>query len=152
MKRGVIIETVSQINLELFSETKKYVSIGKIRDDIITSITKRYPELTDKLSSDVDILFWSDRIRHVERHRKDFVSSEEYEQCLRSIPEIISTPDYISVHPNKDSISFIKKFEDNTSVAIRISTDGKLAFRTMYPLRKSQLDNYIKNGRAWKLD
>ncbi len=148
----MIIETISKLNISLFTETQKCVSIGKIRTDIITSVTKRYPELTNKLLPDADILFWADRIKHVERHQKDFSSIDEYERCFQLIPEIIKNPDYISVHPNKDSISFIKNFKDIASVAIRISADGKLAFRTMYPLRQAQLDNYIANGRAWKLE
>ena len=107
------------------------------------SIVKRFPEFADRLSSDTDILFWRDRIRHTERHRKDFMSEEEYELCFSRIPSIIQNPDYISVHPNKDSVSFICKFTDNVSVAVRLSMDGRLAYRTMYPLRESQLENYI---------
>ena len=115
------------------------------------SIVKRFPEFADRLSSDTDILFWRDRIRHTERHRKDFMSEEEYELCFSRIPSIIQNPDYISVHPNKDSISFICKFTDNVSVAVRLSMDDRLAYRTMYPLRESQLENYITQGRAWRV-
>ena len=115
------------------------------------SIVKRFPEFADRLSSDTDILFWRDRIRHTERHRKDFMSEEEYELCFSRIPSIIQNPDYISIHPNKDSISFICKFTDNVSVAVRLSMDGRLAYRTMYPLRESQLENYITQGRAWRV-
>ncbi|MDO5344408.1 MAG: PBECR2 nuclease fold domain-containing protein [Lachnospiraceae bacterium] len=149
-KEGEIIKTVSQLNTNTFSDLEKFVSIGRIRPDIISSIIEKYPEFSEKLSSETDIIFWSDRIKHTERHRKDFSSPEEYEHCFRHIPDIIQKPDYISIHPNKDSISFIKDYSDHTSVAIRVSMDGKLAYRTMYPLRESQLDNYIKNGRAWK--
>ena len=148
---GVIIKTVAHLNTDLFSDTEKYVSIGRIRTDIIASVVKHFPEFAEKLSPDIDILLWVDRIKHIERHRKDFSSSEEYERCFHHIPDIINNPDYVSIHPNKDSISFIKKFDDHTSVAVRISSDGRLAFRTMYPLRETQLDNYIKNGYAWKL-
>ena len=59
------------------------------------------------LSADTDILFWKDRIKHTERHRKDFVSDEEYELCFEQIPDIIQNPEFISIHPNKDSISFM---------------------------------------------
>ncbi|WP_461817395.1 PBECR3 domain-containing polyvalent protein [Faecalimonas sp.] len=97
------------------------------------------------------MLFWKDRIKHTERHKKDFVSPEEYELCFEQIPDIIQNPEFISIHPNKDSISFICRFTDHISVAVRLSTDGKLSYRTMYPLRESQLYNYIKQGRAWKV-
>lgn len=78
-------------------------------------------------------------------------SEEEYELCFEQIPDIIQNPEFISIHPNKDSISFICRFTDHISVAVRLSTDGKLSYRTMYPLRESQLYNYIKQGRAWKV-
>ena len=119
--------------------------------NIIDSIIEKYPEFTDILSADTEILFWKDRVKHTERHRKDFVSNEEYELCFEQIPVIIQNPEFISIHPNKDSISFICRFTDHISVAVRLSTDGRLAYRTMYPLRESQLYNYIKQGRAWKV-
>lgn len=135
----------------LFENELNYVSIGHIRQDIIDSITSKYPEFTNILSADTYILFWKDRIKHTERHRKDFASDEEYNLCFKKIPDIIRNPEFISIHPNKNSISFICRFTDRISVAVRISTDGKLSFRTMYPLRESQLSNYINQGRAWKI-
>lgn len=70
---------------------------------------------------------------------------------FEQIPGIIQRPEYISIHPNKDSISFICQFTDYVAVAVRISVDGRLSYRTMYPLRRSQLFNYIEQGRVWKV-
>ena len=139
------------MHTDIFDDGLKYVSVGHIQPYIVESIIEKYPEFADILSSDQDILFWKNRIKHTERHKKDFVSDEEYELCFEQIPDIIKNPEYISIHPNKDSISFICKFTDNISVAVRLSTNGRWAYRTMYPLRKSQLLNYIKQGRAWKV-
>jgi hypothetical protein len=36
-------------------------------------------------------------------------------------------------------------------VAIRIKTQGNLAFRTTYPLSEEQLDDYIKSDTVWKI-
>ena len=80
----------------------------------------------------------------------DIANDTEFEQCLKDIPQIIHNPDYISIHPTDESVSFIKKYSKHVSVAIKISTDGKMVYRTMYPLREAQLNEYIKNGRAWK--
>ncbi|MBA2215206.1 PBECR3 domain-containing polyvalent protein [Sellimonas intestinalis] len=147
----MVIKEVTTLSTDLFDDGLKFVSIGRIRQDIIDSIIEKYPEFTDILSADTEILFWKDRVKHTERHRKDFVSNEEYELCFEQIPVIIQNPEFISIHPNKDSISFICRFTDHISVAVRLSTDGRLAYRTMYPLRESQLYNYIKQGRAWKV-
>lgn len=135
----------------MFDNGLKYVSVGHIPQYIIDSILEKFPEFESQLSPDTDILFWKDRIKHTKRHKKDFASEEEYELCFEQIPDIIQHPDFISIHPNKDSISFICRFTDHISVAVRLSADGKLAYRTMYPLRESQLLNYIKQGRAWKV-
>lgn len=89
-----------------------YVSVGHIPQYIIDSILEKFPEFELQLSSDTDILFWKDRIKHTERHKKDFASEEEYELCFEQIPDIIQHPDFISIHPNKDSISFICRFTD----------------------------------------
>ena len=142
----------SKLTVELFSDTVKCVSIGHMRDDIISSVIDKFPEFSQTLSSKTDILFWADRVKHIERHQKDFQFQEEYLYCFRNIPEIIRNPDFISIHPNKNSISFIRKFCSQVSVAIRISSDGKLTFRTIYPLRQTQLEKYIKNGHAWKIN
>lgn len=135
----------------MFDKSLNFISIGQIPTSVIESVIEKYPEFSDVLLPDTDVLFWKDRIKHTERHKKDFVSEEEYELCFEQIPEFIKHPEFISVHPNKDSISFICRFTDHIAVAIRVSTDGRLSYRTMYPLRESQLLNYIKQGRAWKI-
>lgn len=93
-----MIKHVDLLSTDLFSDEISYVSIGRIRKDIINSILGKYPEFTDILSPDKEILFWRDRVKHTERHRKDFSSEEEYEFCFERIPWIIRHPDYISIH------------------------------------------------------
>ncbi|HIV37705.1 MAG TPA: hypothetical protein H9747_01685 [Candidatus Blautia stercorigallinarum] len=145
------MKKVSKLNTDLFQDDIKYVSIGHIRQDIIDSIIEKFPEFSSLLSADTDILFWKNRIKHTERQKKDFVSDEEYELCFEQIPDIIQYPEFISIHPNKNSISFILRFTDHVSVAVRLSANGRLSYRTMYPLRESQLNNYIKQSRVWKV-
>lgn len=142
---------MNKLHEELFNDGLSYVSLGHIHPDVVNSIIEKYPEFADILSPNTDILFWKDRVKHTERHKKDFATEEEYQLCFEQIPDIIQHPEFISIHPNKDSISFICRFTDHVSVAVRISTDGRLSYRTMYPLRESQLLNYIKQGRAWKV-
>lgn len=144
------MKTVKQLHKDLFDENTSFVSLGRLHQDIIDSIIQHKPELKPLLSPDKEVLFWKDRISHTERHKKDFFSPNEYELCFQQIPQILHDPDYISVHPKDSSISFIKDFSAHVSVAIRISTDGKLSYRTMYPLMDAQLTHYIDTGYAWK--
>lgn len=140
-----------ELDTSVFSDTVKFVSIGRLNEDIVNFIISKNPAFKDRISSETDILFWKARVKHTERHRKDFIDDKEFEKCMREIPQIIQNPDYISIHPTDESISFIKDYSSHISVAIKISTDGKMVYRTMYPLRNSQLKNYILNGRAWKI-
>jgi hypothetical protein len=141
-----------KLDVSIFSDGNKHVSIGKLNSDMTNFILERKPEFEGRLSSDTDILFWSDRVKYTEKHRKDFANNDEFDKCLEDIPNIIQNPDYISIHPSDDSVCFIKKYTKYITVAVRVSTDGKMAYRTMYPLRDSQLKNYIENNRAWKYE
>lgn len=110
---------------------------------------EKAPHLSGVLNADTDILFWKDRIKHTKLHKADFISDKEFYNCLEQIPSIIASPDYLSIHPKDNSISFIKDFSSHISVAIRISATGALSYRTMYPIMDAQLTNYIDKGRAW---
>lgn len=54
---------------------------------------------------------------------------EDFEKYGDKLSEILSSPDYIAKHPNKDSIEYIKVFydeekEDYVLVAVRASQRG----------------------------
>ena len=129
---------------------QKCVSLGRISPDIVAFLTSKVPALANTLHPDTDILFWKDRLKHTELHKDDFISDNEFYTCLEMIPDIIQNPDYLSYHPKDNSISFIRDFSSHVSVAVRISSAGKLSYRTMYPLMDTQLSNYLANGTAWK--
>lgn len=141
---------VRHLKPDLFSDTIKCVSIGRLPQTMIDFIVDKRPEYKNKLFTNNDILFWKDRIVHTELHKNDFMSDIEFETCFEDIPDIIANPDYISVHPKDGSISFIRDYLGHVSVAIKISSTGSMAFRTMYPITDAQLAHYMKKGFAWK--
>lgn len=140
----------NKLDVSIFSDELKSVSIGKLDDNMIRFILEREPNFSGQLSSDTNIIFWSDRVRHTERHREDFVSSEEYDECLEDIPKIIQSPDYISIPPDRDTLCFIKKYTKHVIVVIKVSIKKSMSYRTMYPLKDSQLKRYIENNSAWE--
>lgn len=146
------MKIVTTLSRELLSDETKCVSVGRLPQHMIDFIESKKPDLHGVLSPNQDILFWSDRIKHTEQHKDDFISDIEFETCFSEIPSIISHPDYISVHPKDNSISFIKNYSGHVSVAVRISPNGNMAYRTMYPLMDAQLTNYISKNRAWKYE
>lgn len=141
---------INSLDISAFENGKKFISLGKIRPEIVSFLIKKEPSLSGQLNSETEILFWKDRLRHTELHKDDFFSDNEFYNCLERIPFIISNPDYISVHKKDNSISFIKDFSAHVSVAIRISSSGSLSYRTMYPITDAQLNNYISKGSSWK--
>lgn len=141
-----------ELDVSVFSNDIKFVSIGKLSEEMVEFLLEKKPSFKGRISSKTDILFWAARVKHTERHKKDFKDESEYELCLKDIPNIIQNPDYVSIHPKDESVSFIKDYSKHTSVAIKISTDGKMVYRTMYPLTDFQLQNYIANNRAWKIN
>lgn len=108
----MIVMSLRKLDVSIFSEKIRYLSIGKLDCNVIDFISNQKPEFKGKLSSDKDILFWKDRVKYTEKHRKYFPSSEEFDKCLEDIPNIIQEPDYISIHPNNDSICFILNILD----------------------------------------
>ena len=142
------MKKVNKLDDNTFKDNSKAVSIGVINSKLISIVSELNPDIAQHMIDGADIIFWKNRIKHIQKHILDFDSLEQFKQCFEDIPSIILKPDFISTNPKDNSISFIKKYTKNTSVAIRIENDGKASFRTMYPLRDSQLENYITNGRA----
>lgn len=141
---------INSLDISAFENGKNFISLVKIRPEIVSFLIEKEPSLSGQLNSETEILFWKDRLRHTELHKDDFFSDNEFYNCLERIPFIISNPDYISVHKKDNSISFIKDFSAHVSVAIRISSSGSLSYRTMYPITDAQLNNYISKGSSWK--
>ena len=75
---------------------------------------------------------------------------EDFYMCMERIPEIIEEPDFIGINPKDSSLQFIKRFSQNILIAVRFNADGKLSYRTLYPITDSQLSDYIKKKRAWE--
>jgi hypothetical protein len=136
-------------NPSVFNKNINCVAVGRLSAEMVNFLVQKRPSLSGILNPETDILFWKDRIKHTEKHRDDFMSDSEYLNCLESIPSIIESPDYISLHPKDSSISFIKDFSDHVAVAVRISVSGALSYRSMYPLTDAQLADYLRRDRAW---
>lgn len=139
-----------KLDIDRFNDDCKCISVGKLSKEQIDLIIQNRPDLEDVLKTN-NILMWSNRLEHIEKHRSNF-SYGDFEKYIEDIPEIIKEPDYIGVPPHDLSIQFIKCYNDNVLIAVRVSTDGKLSFRTMYPITDSQLADYEKKNRIWKFN
>ncbi|WGT37997.1 PBECR2 nuclease fold domain-containing protein [Lysinibacillus sp. 1 U-2021] len=134
----------NQLDLfDLDNLDKEVYTIGRITN-----------EITDLLGLTVnkkEILMWKDRFTYIEKHKNDFDSEEQYIDHVKAIPDVLRDPEYVGIHPNGNSIEFIKKIDKNLMIAVRINNKGNLVFRTSYPIKDSKLNNYISSGRVKKV-
>lgn len=139
-----------KINLmKVFENTNNNcISVGTLDNKKLASIYKNCPYLENKIKSRT-IIFWKERIEHIKKHL--YENSEfSLEKMCELIPEILESPDYLGAREKDSSIQFIKKYSDNILVAVRVDGRGKLSFRTLYTITESQLQDYIKKGKAWE--
>jgi hypothetical protein len=142
---------INSLDISAFENGKKFISLGKIRPEIVSFLIEKEPSLSGQLNSETEILFWKDRLRHTELHKDDFFSDNEFYNCLERIPFIISNPDYISVHKKDNSISFIKDFSAHVSVAIRISSSEHPGSQDHCQCAKSSPSEVPGNGTNLKI-
>ena len=141
---------MSKLDIDRFNDECKCISVGKLSKEQIELIVKNRPDLETVLKTK-NILMWENRLEYIEKHSRNFAYGD-FEKYIEDIPEIISKPDYIGIPPHDLSIQFIKCYNDNVLVAVRVAADGKLSFRTMYSITNSQLADYEKKNRIWKVN
>lgn len=98
-----------------------------------------------------DILFAYDRILYSKKHEGDYNTRDEFKRHLEAVNEIIETPNYIGIHPDGDSIRFIKKLERLVLVPVGIKLEGPLFVITSYPIVEPKLQTYIKSGHLYEM-
>ncbi len=134
---------------KMFEEDNiKCISVGELDNSKIAFLKDKCPELINKIDGRT-ITMWKDRIDHIEKHT---LPTENFtiEKMCQLIPEIIDKPDYLGVRQKDLSVQFIKQYDDNILIAVRMDNNGRLKFRTIYTITDSQLKDYISKKRAWR--
>ena len=129
---------------KLEKQNSRNIKIGELNQDII-----------DLLHLDLkpqNIYIWSSRIReHCEKHKEEYSSPNEFYNAVKSIPQIISSPDYVGLHSN-GNIQFVKKFNDISLVGIKIiKNNNSLLFRTIYPITEDKLNHQLRIKKIRKI-
>lgn len=132
-------EPVKKLNLDDLKWQSQYV--GKLEQKVIDA-----PNLMDLTQTEIHM--GRDRVKYIEKHKNDFLSEESWRTHVEAIPDIIQNPDYVGIHPGGDGIEFIKQIDEICLVAVRIKMKGKLWVRSVYPLTKKRLDNFIRTRRC----
>jgi hypothetical protein len=138
------------INILDVNTINKSVIIGTITTDMYKFIIAKRPDYINIINKR-DIILWRDRINYIQKHKDDFINQDDLDLYIKEIPQIIAEPDYIGIPPKEPkSIQFIKRYDTNILIAVRISNNGDLFFRSMYPITESQLSDYEYKNKAWK--
>ncbi|MEH6442239.1 PBECR2 nuclease fold domain-containing protein [Bacillus sp. JHAA] len=119
-----------------------FEQIGVINDTVINQL--------NLVISPTPIFIGKSNIDHmIKEHPEDF---NKYGCYLK---EIISSPDYVSLHPNNGSIQYIKVFfdEDNEKrvlVAVRATKKGVFFARSLFVMSDLKVKNYTNKGMLKK--
>lgn len=123
--------------------TKSAYYVGRLEKKIVDLLGINLAEM--------DILFSKDKIEYTKKHINDFNDYESFKKHVEATPDIIAEPDYVGVHPNGQSIEFIKEIDEITLVAVRIKPVGILWVKSVFPITRSKLNSYLKSGTLKKL-
>ena len=66
-------------------------------------------------------------------------------KSFNEIHLVINEPNYVGLHPDGQSIQFIKVTKENVLLAVKL--DKALDVRTMYVITDNKLQNYLNSGR-----
>lgn len=107
-----------------------------------------------KLSlSETKIMISTDKVGYTAKHIGEYDSKEEYERIVQQAPEIIAFPDYLGLHPTKQSIEFIKSLDGKIMVlAVRIRNYGVLWVKTIFPITQDKFNLYLQSGSLITVD
>ena len=87
-------------------------------------------------------------IKHIKKKHGDFLKYVPF------IPDMITNPDYVGIHPGKpNSIEYVKIYDDNILLSLELYNDNKeeyLYVSSLYDISDAKLKNRINNGRLKK--
>ncbi len=81
----------------------------------------------------------------MKKHKREFL---DFEKSFNEINLVINEPNYVGLHPDGQSIQFIKVTNENVLLAVKL--DKYLDVRTMYVITDNKLQNYLNSGRIKK--
>ena len=121
----------------------KVFELGELSKEVIV--------LLNLNTNESKILLSNDRIKHIKNHQNDFLSYEEFKLCTESAADVIQNPDYVGMHPDGESIQYIKELSENMVVAVKINNKGVKWVKSIYPISDAKLEGYINSGRLKKV-
>jgi len=86
-------------------------------------------------------------IKHIRKKRLEY-----FEDYINKVPEIIKEPDYVGTNPKyTNSVEYVKKYEKNILVAVRLEYSSTLCVVTLYDVTDSKITTMVEHGRIIEL-
>ncbi|MCY6485475.1 hypothetical protein OW763_14165 [Clostridium aestuarii] len=118
-----------------------YYSVGQINKNIANIVNFNY---TGTVYAAPGV------IKHIKKRHKHQLNTDVLNNLIAVIETIISSPDYIGHHPEKEGtgIEFIKKLADNLLVGVEVDLyDNYIYVATMHPIPQAKINNRVHSGR-----
>ena len=98
------------------------------------------------------IVIYEEAIKHsTERHIDDYETIEDYYYVMNSLEKIINNPDYVFYDKSKKGLEYYKHLKSNILVAVRVNNGKELKVKSVYPVKRSKIDNRKKKEEEMKL-
>ena len=92
------------------------------------------------------IVIYEEAIKHsMERHIDD------YYYVMNSLEKIINNPDYVFYDKSKKGLEYYKQLKSDILVAVRVNNSKELKVKSVYPVKKSKIENRKKKEEEIKL-
>ena len=119
---------------------------GKPKKDNLYPVGNYNQEFNDILDINLpcETIYQSVGVKsHVEKNHLEYI------KYLDNIPDIIASPDYIGRNPREDkSIEFVKCYEDNIKVAVKLDTKNDYLYvASLYEIKDSKVKKHLESGR-----
>lgn len=118
------------------------VTVGRFSQAVIDLLGLSIPAGTP-------ILLGDSNIDHMQRKHPS-----DYSTYGGDIEEILANPDYVGMNPNDGSVEYVREYkvgDEYVKVAVRISTTGRYFARSVYRLKNSRVEKFIKRGTLKKV-
>ena len=70
----------------------------------------------------------------------------EYYRYFDKIPLILSSPDYVRLKKDDNSIEYVKSVGKHIKIAVRVAGDGNYYVRSLYYIETNRVENLLKKG------
>ena len=87
----------------------------------------------------------------MERHIDDYETIEDYYYVMNSLEKIINNPDYVFYDKSKKGLEYYKQLKSDILVAVRVNNGKELKVKSVYPVKRSKVENRKKKEEEMKL-